>query len=409
MFLTEELIKKLEALEKDIKDAGWDQRVAWYKYELLDIREKADIGNFYIRQMLGEAKYSKRRIIRDPEDSSKTKTVYEYHQDKYRLRNRTTKRVPMSVLKVGVTLAMYHLIECPESDNAYIPEINAYELGRRAGGFSVPTTKKALKALEEMKMIKITIVRRGTGDMPIYRIDIVDYKKFYASAKNGGCGYFSLTDEKFTELMEIKDVNSLRLELAMLIDSRFYDSNDHHIDFTDLYYCLPASKRHPWFVKEKRNEIKNSHFETTSSYKAKDLVCKLVYDAKKQINQKILRARKVISSKLSSCFGKYIKDKFLDNISRFASSFPVEVILSAIENASNYQYRYVENIRDGKKQKDIKNLAAVVYSICRMKIYPTLAPVCENLLWEQQDQGVVAADIPELNGILGSDRMSPNI
>lgn len=69
---------------------------------------------------------------------------------------------------------------------------------------------------------------------------LTDYKKYYASARNGGSGYLTISNDLFEELLAIKDVNSLRLTLRAILNC---DNKQNKMfvnkNYTELKRYLP--------------------------------------------------------------------------------------------------------------------------------------------------------------------------
>lgn len=132
--------------------------------------------------------------------------------------------------RVGIFL-YFAIHSYPIDKKGFVKNVNTKEIAKRLG-----VTHNAIiyniKRLIENELIYASKVKPYT-----YNFYIVDYEKTFLTTKKGGSGYVNITEEMFEELLKIKDINSLRLELRKILQH----SRDYNIGM-DKYYFTTINK-----------------------------------------------------------------------------------------------------------------------------------------------------------------------
>lgn len=171
------------------------------------------------------------------------KTEYMNEKKQYGLYNtpyNTNKRISKSALKLY--LLLYSLPQALLGSTHFIKNVSAEKLAEYLE-CTTPTIKRCLKNLEQAKYITLC----HASDYSHFNIIINSYDTMPLTADKGGNGYITITKDTLDNILSIKNVNLLRLELLRLLR---YDSSRvakksseitwEHYSIKDLKNILPS-------------------------------------------------------------------------------------------------------------------------------------------------------------------------
>ena len=146
------------------------------------------------------------------------------------------------------------------------------------------TVKNNNKRLSELNYI---LHSKASSDT--FSIMLVDYKNYHLRKNEGGTGYVNMTRDLFLELLNVKNVNALRIELRELI--KFDDSNIGVETIEQGTYSMNDVKRFlPQYVRYEK-AIKECLENGSGAFDVKLNKKELTFKLKDEYNPKILREK----------------------------------------------------------------------------------------------------------------------
>lgn len=223
-------------------------------------REIGRIGKSIIARIVGlERNYKKIEIstIRDYSTCSKNCPFYKFKatqdncpQNEYCKKHceKVTKKIPsisyvnekhhynLKFVPAGMSKSQikqflyYHFL--PIDDNGIIQYISTSQTASVLG-----CTEKTIKTNLD-KFVDCNLLSYTKINSDLYTLYLPDYKKYHLSKYQGGTGYVQLAKEAFHEVLNINNVNALRLELRRILkfDNDYIKYKDSDIDL-DLDFC----------------------------------------------------------------------------------------------------------------------------------------------------------------------------
>lgn len=141
---------------------------------------------------------------------------------------------------------LYHFMNV--DSNGLVTYISIKEIAKIIG-CDTRTIKNNNLALIDLGLIAYTKVTKD-----LFSIAILGYKKYHLTRKEGGTGYIQMPKEFLEELLQIKNVNSIRLAIRQLI--KFDDESVKETDdkcfytYEDIKRFMPSNVSYKSIIKE---------------------------------------------------------------------------------------------------------------------------------------------------------------
>lgn len=144
----------------------------------------------------------------------------------------------------------------------------------------------------------------------LYDVTILNYTKMYAKACNGGCGFITLDLATFTNIVNVKGLNTLRCLIKLFFNAAFNEIKSAsklaaaRLSFKDLRKSLPPYVK-PFILREALSQIRpffcsvDKSYDTLivvldKKYQGKALKARIKEDAKSKFSDFIANFNRII-------------------------------------------------------------------------------------------------------------------
>lgn len=281
-------------------------------------------------------------------ESKITKTETTYYNEGNRYHISTRERLSKMQLK---QILLYHFLGVDK--NGVVKNISTKDIAEYLK-CDIKTVKNNNRRFVELNYI---LYSESSSDK--FTIWLTDYKNYHLAQREGGSGYVNMSKQLLSNLIEVDNVNSLRLELRNLIE---FDNQNIQSDevkegkytYRDVKRFLPKYLHYKGAIEEVINNGSNS-FEIVMennfiSFKLKD-----------NFNSKILRED--IISKCETSFDSYF-DKFNFDEDELIDIFQMSIQYGIDRIRESLDIIYEDYI---VKSKYIHNLGGLVRTITTLQ------------------------------------------
>lgn len=197
------------------------------------ITNYARVGKSVLRSVTGV-----QRPYKEVSVSNSDETVVSYYNEANRFKIKTLDRLSKLQVKQFV---LYHFIDIDRF--GIVKNISLLEIAEKLK-CTVNTIKNNNERLRELEYIDYTSYNDG-----IYSVRLRDYTKYHLTKREGGVGYITMTSDVMNQLIDIDDVNLLRLEIRKLIkydevniENHTEETNEGEYSYNDIRLFLPKYK-----------------------------------------------------------------------------------------------------------------------------------------------------------------------
>jgi hypothetical protein len=308
-------------------------------YSIIDYIELTDISicercPFFEKTSPEQSKYCQDYC--DKAKIKKAKTTYYNEANRY--------RIPIRERLSKSQILLYHFLDV--DSNGVVKNISTKEIAEILD-CDVKTVKNNNERFVELNYI---LFSQSSNDE--FTILLRDYKNYHLTAKEGGSGYITMSKDLFKNLLEIDNVNSLRLELRELIE--FDNKNINPENNTQGEYTYREIKRFlPEYLRYKGaidKIIENGSNSFIMQKNQEGIIFELKYEYKSEkLKQDILDECDIA---LDDYFNKFnFTEKNLTDIFQMSLQYGVENIKDSLEIIYN---GYI------LKEKRINNLGGLI-------------------------------------------------
>lgn len=243
-----------------------------------------------------------------------------YNESNRYLIPRDQERLSKSQIK---QLILYHFLNVDR--NGFIKNISEKELASYLG-----CTLKTVRA-NNIKFVKLNYILFARVSDDIINICLLDYKRYFLSSYDGGRGYLTMHKDLLDELLAIKNVNALRLEIRELI--KFDDININAVEIKPASYSYVELKRFlPRYINYRRKIVsilnyKSNAFELKVTEKGIEF----------KLNSDYIVNRKELESKYTIALVDYLEEnnilvdnKALDDLIQMSIQYDLNIVIDAL-------------------------------------------------------------------------------
>lgn len=297
---------------------------------------------------------------------TKQPSVYVANEaDKY-IKTEKEIEVKNSFSKYQILLLLtYHFLG--PDNRGIISYVSENELSKRLG-CSLRTIRNNNQRLVSLGCISIS---RIIGDL--INVQIIGYDKYHLSAKKGGNGYVQMTKEFFEELIQLKNVNAIRIALRSLLlhEKQVIVKNKEKAfcKYDDLRQKLPSHVNHKKIIDELFQ--KSAHmFQIESSSAYLFIKLRKEFDGKEQKPIKEAQFGHILSDYMAEK-NQSVTSKEMDSLIDLSMEYGVDLVKEGLEQAIKYQIN---------QNKALENLGGFVRKAIRDKIYAQILGYDEMLV-----------------------------
>lgn len=241
--------------------------------------------------------------------------------------------------KTQIKQFLFYHFYCVDS-NGLVKNISEKDVAEYIG-CSINTVRNNNEKLVQLGLILFSNSGKGS-----FNVIIKEYSKYHLTSKKGGTGYLYLTKESFNEIIDIQDVNAIRITLRLLIkeDSIPVDTDRSKIDsslsYSDIYRFLPHYTNYRSFIRKRTDAIKNI-------FSLKEIKNKISFSMNLNLRAEALKDIKT-DNYLSSIRNKtselqiFLKESEIKDIVQMSFQYGINVTMKSLEIlSSEYIYRDV--------------------------------------------------------------------
>lgn len=206
------------------------------------------------------------------------KTVYNNEKNVYRLQYSSSRLSKMQIKQ----LMLYHFMDV--DSNGFIKYISINNISKILNC----NAKTVLN--NNMKFVSLGLIALSKIDNKLFNLKLIGYDRYHLNKYDGGTGYVVMSKELLMSLMELKNVNSLRLEIRKLIKVDNDSLNNGNKDASS--YTYKEIKRFlPGYIDcaKIKNEIASKHASAFDTIIDEDHV---EFKLLEEFNGKILKSKK---------------------------------------------------------------------------------------------------------------------
>ncbi len=222
---------------------------------------------------------------------------------------------------------------------------------------TVKTVRNNNKRLAELNYIYFTKISSDR-----FNVLLLDYNKYHLPANEGGRGYIVMSSETLMKLLNIKNVNSLRIAIRNLV--KFDDNNVKRTKtrktsctYDEISFFLPNYVNHKAIIDRMLDET-SSIFDFTKTKEKVSFVLKEEYNGKNK--------RRKLSNKYKAYIKNYcekrlfpLTDKDYDDLIQMSLEYRFSTVITALDVA--YKKYYLANA-------EVKNYGGLVREIIKTEI-----------------------------------------
>lgn len=346
----------------------WSEEV-FSLHTIMALKEVAKIGKDVLVKIVGVAENYKKEVI--VEDFSACPTTCPFHSlsdeakkgycashcpivpktvkvvyvnEKHRYNLQLTdelKEKRVSKFKLLQYLLLHFLCD----SNGFVLHVSATEIASLLGS-SVRTVKDNFKALKELGFIEYHKINAD-----LFSVYLVDYHKYHLTKEEGGKGYIQMAKEFLHALIEIKNVNAIRLCLRQLLkydDEVVLKGNTHGVyTYEDLKRFMPKNIRY-------KKAIQKVLEKTQKAFDVESKGSVVVFKLKDEYNGRILKQKKEqeYAQQIGAFFSEnqeVVTQFVMSDLVQLAMQYGIQYVMQALHIYKNMflteeRTNFVENI-----------------------------------------------------------------
>lgn len=279
------------------------------------------------------------------------KVVYVNEKHRYHLEiNEELQEKKLSKLKLLQHLLLHFLAD----SNGFIMHASASEIASLLH-CSVRTVKDNFKSLKSFNLIDYHQINAD-----LFSVYLVDYQNYHKTKEEGGKGYIQMAKEFLFALIELKDVNAIRLCLRQLLkydDDVVLKGKNHGVyTYEDLKRFMPKNLRYKKAIQkviEKTKKVFDVMFE---GYAA-------VFKLKEEYNGKIQKSKKEkeFSQQILHFFNEnneVVTNFIVSDLVQLGMQFGIHYVMQALKI-------YKEKYLSPERNTIVENIGGLVRTIIR--------------------------------------------
>ena len=264
-----------------------------------------------------------------------------YIQDKNMANNEGDRAIFVGKIRLSrlqlSQLLLYHALEV--GPNGIVKNISENEIAAILG-CTVRTVRNNNERLVDFGYI---LFSRISNDK--FNILILDYNKYHLSSNEGGRGYVVMSNKSLMKLLNVKNVNALRIEIRNLV--KFDDNNINRIRVRETSCTYKeVSSFLPDYVNYKAI-IDRTIDETSGIFNIRQTNEKIYFTLKDEFNGK--NERRKLGNEYKVYFESYCKrnyfnltNKDYDDLAQMSLEYRFNIVIEALDIA--YKEYYLKNI-----------------------------------------------------------------
>jgi hypothetical protein len=258
----------------------------------------------------------------------------------------------------------YHFL--PIDDNGIIQYVSIHETATKLD-CTEKTVRNNLDKFVDTNLLSYTKINAD-----LYTLYLPDYKKYHLTRYQGGTGYIQLAQEAFHKILNINNVNSLRLELRRILkfDNDYIKVKDidtySDIDFCSTYTFDEIKRVMPDHINYK-NIIQNTLNNTSDIFSVEQDDTTIKFKLKDEYNSQFLKESKYLNFKHafynfynSETLISYPRPEELEDLVQMSFEYGFESVIEALRN-------YIQNYYNNNIV--IKNVCGFIRTLIRKSMF----------------------------------------
>lgn len=278
---------------------------------------------------------------------STTKTIYHNEANQFNLPKGSNRLSKLQIKQ----LILFHFYQVDKQ--GIVKNLSIKQIAN-----TLNCTEKTVRATNE-KLVEQEFIWISPMDNDRFTVLIKEYKTYHLTAKQGGNGYLNMSFDLFQNLLNITNVNSLRLEIRQIIHFDNYNINTagtRPVEFThkEIQRFLPNYVNY-------RGIIEDIISNQSESFDIIEKDSSIVFSLKEQFRpDNIIKSMSIdYSNKFTPILDEHIPDlslKYKQDLIQMSFQYSFEVVYQAVEAIIE---QYI------KKDKETPNFGGLVRTISK--------------------------------------------